>query len=110
MFRSKQLTAYGVLQCLYVDDGAFPFGTREDLRRGMELIYHHFARFGLEMHINVAPQSPKLNVFSFPHLSSSSSSNNSTLQLTQSNEHSVTHAESRSHWVLTKPHLHHQMP
>ena len=36
MFRSKQLTAYGVLQCLYVDNGAFPFGTREDLRRGME--------------------------------------------------------------------------
>jgi hypothetical protein len=25
--------------------------TRADLQRGMELIYHHFARFGLEMHI-----------------------------------------------------------
>jgi hypothetical protein len=32
MFQSKQLTAYGVLQCLYVDDGAFPFGTRDDMR------------------------------------------------------------------------------
>ncbi len=32
MFRSKKLTAYEILQCLYVDDGAFPFGTREDLQ------------------------------------------------------------------------------
>ncbi len=31
MFRSKTLTAYEILQCLYVDDGAFPFGMREDL-------------------------------------------------------------------------------
>ncbi len=51
MFRSKMLTAYEILQCLYIDDGAFPFGTREDLQQGMELIYHHFTRFGLEMHI-----------------------------------------------------------
>jgi hypothetical protein len=39
MFKSKKLTAYEILQCLYVDDGAFPFGTREDLQRGMELIF-----------------------------------------------------------------------
>jgi len=32
MFRSKKLTPYGILQCLYVDDGAFPFRTREDLQ------------------------------------------------------------------------------
>jgi len=51
MFRSKKLMAYSILQCFYIDDGAFPFGTRDDLQRGMELIYHHFARFGLEMHI-----------------------------------------------------------
>jgi hypothetical protein len=51
MFNSTKLTAYEILQCLYVDDGAFPFGTRGDLEKGMELIYHHFGRFGLEMHI-----------------------------------------------------------
>ena len=51
MFKSKKLTAYEILQCLYVDDGAFPFGTREDLQRRIELIFHHFARFGLEIHI-----------------------------------------------------------
>ena len=38
MFASKKLTAYEILQCLYADDGAFPFGTREDLKHGMELI------------------------------------------------------------------------
>jgi hypothetical protein len=32
MFRSKKLTAYKILQCLYVDNGAFPFGTRADLQ------------------------------------------------------------------------------
>jgi hypothetical protein len=53
MSKSKKLITYEILQCLYVDDGAFPFGTREDMQRGMELIYHHFARFGLEMHIGV---------------------------------------------------------
>ncbi len=34
----KKLTTYEILQCHYVDDGAFPFGTREDLQQGMELI------------------------------------------------------------------------
>jgi hypothetical protein len=51
MFRSKKLARYGILQCLYVDDGTFSFGTREDLQQGMELIYHHFTQFGMEMHI-----------------------------------------------------------
>ena len=51
MFRSKKLARYEILQCLYVGDGSFPFGTREDLQRGMELVYRHFARFGMEMHI-----------------------------------------------------------
>jgi len=31
MFRSKILSAYEIFQCLYVDDGAFPFDTRESL-------------------------------------------------------------------------------
>ena len=66
MFRSKQLMAYGMLQCLYVDDGAFPFGTREDLRRGMELIYHHFAQFGLEMHIGRGTSESKTECVFFP--------------------------------------------
>jgi hypothetical protein len=46
MPKSKELITFEILQCLYVDDGAFPFGTREDMQRGMELIHHHFAQFG----------------------------------------------------------------
>ncbi len=51
MFSSKSLNAYEILQCLYVDDIGIPFGMRNDLLQGMEPIFHHFARFGLEMHI-----------------------------------------------------------
>jgi hypothetical protein len=51
IFTSKTLTTYKILQYLYVNDGAFPFGSREDLKRGMKLIFYHFGRFGLEMHI-----------------------------------------------------------
>eukprot|EP00978_Attheya_sp_CCMP212_P035207 scaffold151694_cov29-Attheya_sp.AAC.1 len=36
---------------LYVDDGAMLFDNREDLEAGMTLLFTHFARFGLEMHI-----------------------------------------------------------
>ena len=66
MFKSKKLSSYEILQCLYVDDGAFPFGTREDLQRGMELIYHHFARFGLEMHIGRGSSESKTECVFFP--------------------------------------------
>jgi len=31
MSKSKKLITYEILQCLYVDDSAFPFGTREDM-------------------------------------------------------------------------------
>jgi hypothetical protein len=48
---SKTLSAYEIIQCLYVDDGAFPFDTRDSLLEGMKLIHRHFACFGLEMHI-----------------------------------------------------------
>jgi hypothetical protein len=66
MFRSKKLARYGILQCLYVNDGAFPFGTREDLQQGMELIYHHFARFGMEMHIGRGDSESKTECAFFP--------------------------------------------
>jgi hypothetical protein len=68
MFKSKKLTAYEILQCLYVDDGAFPFGTRKYLQRGMELIFPHFARFGLEMHIGRGASESKTECVFFPPL------------------------------------------
>ena len=66
MFTLKTLTTYEILQCLYIDDGAFPFGSREDLKRGMELIFHHFGRFGLEMHIGQGASPSKTECVFFP--------------------------------------------
>ena len=70
MFTSKKLTAYEILQFLYVDDGTFLFGSREDLKRGMELIFHHFGRFGLEMHIGQGSSLSKTECVSPPPPSS----------------------------------------
>ena len=66
MFRSKILRAYEIFQCLYVDDGAFPFDTRESLSRGMTLVYRNFARFGLEMHIGSNGGKSKTECAFFP--------------------------------------------
>jgi hypothetical protein len=66
MFKLTKITAYEILQCLYIDDGAFPFGTRRDLEKGMELIYHHFGRFGLEMHIGQGTSMSKTECIFFP--------------------------------------------
>jgi hypothetical protein len=43
MYNSRHLTAYEIFQLLYVDDGAFPFPTREALIKGLSLIHAHFA-------------------------------------------------------------------
>ncbi len=83
MFTLKKLAAYEILQSLYVDDGAFPFGTRRDLKNRMELIYHHFDRLGLEH--------PKVNAFSSLPPSSSNTHSNAPQWLEQSNRPSVTH-------------------
>jgi hypothetical protein len=91
MFKSKKLTAYEILQCLYVDIGAFPFGTREDLQCGMELIFHHFARFGLEMHIGRGASESKTECVFSPPLSSSSAWRRPTPQHAQSNKRSEEH-------------------
>ncbi len=66
MFTSKTLTVYEILQCLYVNNGAFPFGTRDDLMKGMELIYHHFSRFGMKMHIGRGTSQSKTECIFFP--------------------------------------------
>jgi len=91
MSKSKKLITYEILQCLYVDDGAFPFGTREDMQRGMELIHHHFMRFGLEMHIGRGTSESKTEcVFSPLHIFSNAWSGQ-TLRLPQFNMQSVAH-------------------
>ena len=81
MFTSKTLTAYEILQCLHVDDIAFPFGSREDLEHGMELIFYHFGRFGLEMHIGQGASPSKTKCVFFPPPSSFSTHNTVTQPL-----------------------------
>jgi hypothetical protein len=66
MFKSRTLTAHEIFQCLYVDDGAFPFDSRESLEKGMTLIFRHFAKFGLEMHIGRNGEMPKTECVFFP--------------------------------------------
>ena len=49
---ARNLTAVEIFQCfLYVDYGAFISSSRDNLIQGIDLIHHHFARLGLEMHI-----------------------------------------------------------
>ena len=44
-------TLFGLFSVLYVDDGAFPFDDRAQMEKRVELIFSHFTKFGLEMHI-----------------------------------------------------------
>ena len=65
-YLSRSLTAVEILQCLYVDDGAFIFTSRTDLMTGLDLIHKHFARVGLEMHIEREGSPSKTECVFFP--------------------------------------------
>ena len=65
-YESRTLTAYEILQCLYVDDGAFVFSTRTDMTKGLEMIFRHFAKLGLEMHIGRGETLSKTECVFFP--------------------------------------------
>ena len=47
----EQGTLLALFCVLYVKDGTFTFEYRNQLTRGLTLIYHHFTRFGIEMHV-----------------------------------------------------------
>ena len=51
---------------LYVDDGAFPFEDRLQLELVLSLIYNHFVKFGLEMHIGRGSKASKTECIFFP--------------------------------------------
>ena len=44
-------TLFEIFCILYVDDGEFAFETRKDIEIGSNLVFQHFNRFGLQMHI-----------------------------------------------------------
>ena len=65
-YLSRDLTAVDILQCLYVDDGAFIFNSRADMTRGLTLLCSHFGRLGLEMHIGRGTVASKTDCMFFP--------------------------------------------
>ena len=44
-------TLFGILCMIYVDDGAFVFESRTNIKKGITLLSDHFARFGIKMYI-----------------------------------------------------------
>ncbi len=50
-YMARTLTDVEILQCLYVNNGAFIFASCADMTQGLALVYHHFGCLGLEMHI-----------------------------------------------------------
>jgi hypothetical protein len=104
-FRSKKLTAYKILQCLYADNGTFSFGTRADLQQGMELIYHNFAQFGLEMHIGHDTSESKTECIFFPPTTTSSNTWNGQILLP-----APSNAHFSDHTTQTPDASHHRIP
>jgi hypothetical protein len=51
---------------LYVDDGAFIFTNKTDMIKAAEIIFDHFARFGLIMHIGKNGKKSKTEAMYFP--------------------------------------------
>jgi hypothetical protein len=65
-YMARMLTAVKILQCLYLNDGAFIFASRADMTRGLALVYCHFGRLGLEMHIGQREIPSKTECVFFP--------------------------------------------
>ena len=59
-------TIFEFFSVLYVDDGAFTFEDRAQMEKGVELIYSHFTKFGLEMHIGREGKTSKTECVFFP--------------------------------------------
>jgi len=51
---------------LYIDDGAFLFDTLEELTTASQIIYDHFMKFGLQMHVSTKDQKSKTETIFFP--------------------------------------------
>eukprot|EP00978_Attheya_sp_CCMP212_P009953 scaffold23798_cov44-Attheya_sp.AAC.1 len=68
---------------LYVDDGAMLFDTREHLAEGTQLLFSHFARFGLEMHIGIGDKKSKTECVHFPAANQQQPANLENIQVEQ---------------------------
>ena len=63
-FRSGR--TFTLLEFLYIDDGAFVFGSRADLIKGLKIIKKVFSDFGLEMHIGSKGAASKTECVFYP--------------------------------------------
>ena len=57
-----------IFKVFYVNNGAFPFEDRYQLKKGVQLIYDHFKLFGLDMNIGKGAKSSKTECVFFPPL------------------------------------------
>ena len=62
----QQDTLLALFCVLYVDNGTFAFQDHDQLTRGLNLIYQHFTRFGLEMHVGKGKKASKTECVFFP--------------------------------------------
>eukprot|EP00978_Attheya_sp_CCMP212_P018394 scaffold50315_cov46-Attheya_sp.AAC.1 len=74
---------FDIFYFLYVDDGAMLFDTREDLAEGTQLLFNHFARFGLEMHIGMGDKKSKTECVHFPAANQQQPANLENIQVEQ---------------------------
>jgi hypothetical protein len=74
-------TAFNLFYLLFVDDGAFLFNTKEQLIKGAELLYDHFHKFGLKMHIGKHNEASKTEIMYFPPNLQTDISNMNNLQI-----------------------------
>jgi hypothetical protein len=65
-YMARLLTAVKILQCLYVNDGAFIFASRADMKQVLALVYCHFGHLGLEIHIGQGETPSKTECIFFP--------------------------------------------
>ena len=55
----SQGTLLALFCVLYVDNGAFLFEDHDQLKQGLSLIFSHFTRFGIEIHIGKGDKASK---------------------------------------------------
>ena len=55
-----------LLEFLYIDDGAFVFGSRANLIKGLKIIKRVFEDFGLEMHVGTSIEASKTECIFYP--------------------------------------------
>ena len=62
----EQGTLLTLFCVLYIDDCTFTFEDRNQFTRGLNLIYQHFTRFDLEMHVGKGKKASKTECVFFP--------------------------------------------